>query len=105
MAPAGFLIGRSVHSLGEMEEAVDAAGGGGCDYLTFGTVFRSAGKPDRHTVEGLAALAEVCARSPLPVIAIGGMTAERVDAVEKAGAAGFAAVGMFMCLTPLSPVV
>ncbi len=102
MAPGGFLIGRSVHSLAEVDAAV---AGGGCDYLLFGTVFLSDGKPEGHPVAGLEALREICARSPLPVIAIGGMTAERAAAARDAGAAGFAAVGMFMCLTPLPQVV
>jgi len=102
LAPAGFVVGRSVHSIAEIDAAV---AGGGCDYLLFGTVFPSAGKPDRHPVAGLHGLAAACARSPLPVIAIGGMSEERAEALRRAGAAGFAAVGMFMCLTPLPEVV
>lgn len=102
MAPAGFLIGRSVHSLPSVDETVAA---GGCNYLVFGTVFPSDGKPGGHPVAGLDALRQACARSPLPVIAIGGMTEGRAAAVQEAGAAGFAAVGMFMGLTPLPQVV
>ena len=102
MTPARFLIGRSVHSLADVDAAV---AGGGCDYLMFGTVFPSEGKPEGHPVAGLEALREVCARSPLPVIAIGGVNEARAAAVRAAGAAGFAAVGMFMCLTPLPQVV
>lgn len=102
MAPEGFLIGRSVHSLADVDAAV---AGGGCDYLLFGTVFPSEGKPDGHPVAGLDALRQVCARSPLPVIAIGGMNERRAAAARDAGAAGVAAVGMFMCLTPLPQVV
>ena len=102
ITPGGFIIGRSVHSIAEVDAAVDE---GGCDYLMFGTVFRSAGKPAGHPVAGLAALKGVCARSPLPVIAIGGVNDARVAAVRDAGAAGFAAVEMFMCLTPLPEVV
>jgi thiamine-phosphate pyrophosphorylase len=91
-----------VHSLAEVDAAV---ADGGCDYLLFGTVFRSAGKPDGHPVSGLDALRAVCARSPLPVIAIGGVTEARAADIAAAGAAGFAAVGFFMCLTPLPQVV
>jgi thiamine-phosphate pyrophosphorylase len=89
-----LLIGRSVHSLADIDAAV---ADGGCDYLLFGTVFPSEGKPDGHTVAGLDALREACARSRLPVIAIGGMNESRAAAVRDAGAAGFAAVGLFMC--------
>jgi thiamine-phosphate pyrophosphorylase len=102
IAPDGFIIGRSVHSLADVDAAV---ADGGCDHLTFGTVFPSEGKAEGHPVAGLDALREVCARAPLPVIAIGGITGERVAAVRDAGAAGFAAVGLFMCLTPLPQVV
>ena len=102
MTPEGFLIGRSVHSLEEIEAAV---ADGGCDYLLFGTVFPSEGKPAGHPVAGLERLALACTRSPLPVIAIGGITEARAEAVQRAGAAGFAAVGMFMCSTPFSQVV
>ena len=101
-APGRFLIGRSVHSLAEVDAAlVD----GGSDYLLFGTVFPSAGKPDGHPVAGLDALRQACARSSVPVLAIGGMTEARVAEVRAAGAAGFAAVGLFMRLTALPQVV
>jgi len=96
--PEGFLIGRSVHSLADVDAA---AADGGCDYLLFGTVFPSAGKPDGHPIAGLDALRAACARSSLPVIAIGGIDEENAALVRAAGAAGFAAVGLFMCLTPL----
>ena len=102
MVSEDFLIGRSVHSLAEVDAAL---AGGGCDYLLFGTVFPSEGKPAGHPVAGLEALAQVCARSPLPVIAIGGITERNAPQVCDAGAAGFAAVGLFMCLTPLREVV
>lgn len=102
MAPGGFLIGRSVHSPSDVDAAVSD---GGSDYLMFGTVFRSEGKPDGHPVGGLDALRDACARSPLPVIAIGGMHEGRMAAVRAAGAGGFAAVGLFMGLTPLPQVV
>ena len=88
-----FLIGRSVHSLDDVDAAVAE---GAYDYLMFGTVFRSAGKPADHAVAGLDGLTAACRRSPLPVIAIGGIDATHLDAVAKTGAAGFAGVGMFM---------
>jgi thiamine-phosphate diphosphorylase len=91
--PAGFILGRSVHSLAEIDAAV---ADGACDYLMFGTVFPSAGKPAGHPVAGLDALREACRRSPLPVIAIGGIDRSRLAEIEQSGAAGFAAVGMFV---------
>lgn len=93
IVPPEFVIGRSVHTLDEIDAVM---AGGGCDYLMFGTVFPSAGKPADHPVAGLDGLARACARSTLPVIAIGGMTPEREADVARAGAAGLAAVGWFM---------
>ena len=92
IAPDGFLIGRSVHSV---EEAVDAQADAGVDYLVFGTVFPSFSKPKDHRTAGVAALREVCGSVRVPVIAIGGINAERAAEVAAAGAAGIAAIGMF----------
>ena len=91
VVPPGFLIGRSVHSV---EEAAAASGGGALDYLIFGTVFETASKPGREAA-GLSALAAVSAATPLPVLAVGGITAERIESVMAAGAAGAAAISMF----------
>ena len=88
----GFLIGRSVHDLAE---ATAADRDGGCDYLLFGTVYPSRSKPEGHRVAGLDALRDVCRGVSLPVVAIGGITRERVAAVSAAGAAGIAAIGLF----------
>jgi thiamine-phosphate diphosphorylase len=88
----GLVIGRSVHSV---EEGVAAEREGGCDYLIFGTVFASPSKPEGHRVTGLAPLREVCSRVTLPVLAIGGITKDRIADVRAAGAAGIAAIGLF----------
>ena len=92
IVPKGFVIGRSVHTRAEVDAAI---ADGGADYLLFGTVFPSAGKPQGHPVAGLDALREVCAATTLPVIAIGGMTEARAAAAVGAGAAGVAAVEFF----------
>jgi thiamine-phosphate diphosphorylase len=89
--PAPFLIGRSVHNV---PDAVATAQAGGIDYLIFGTVFESTSKPDGGAV-GLAALAAVTAATPIPVLAIGGMTMERGWDAVAAGASGIAAISMF----------
>ena len=91
VSPSGFVIGRSVHSV---EEARQAVADGGLDYLVFGTVFETTSKPDAMYA-GTRQLAEVCAAIPLPVLAVGGMTIPRLREVAAAGAAGFAAIGLF----------
>jgi len=100
--PSAFVIGRSVHSIAEIDQAI---ADGGCNYLLFGTVFPSTGKPAGHPVAGLEALRAACARSPLPVVAIGGVDRSRLQAVAEAGAAGYAAIELFMGLTPFPEVV
>jgi thiamine-phosphate pyrophosphorylase len=91
ICPQGFLVGRSVHA---RDEAMAAAAAGGLDYLLFGTVFATTSKPGRAPA-GLGALAEVAAAVTIPVLAVGGVTPDTVDEVVMAGAAGFAAIGMF----------
>lgn len=91
IAPRAFVIGRSVHSPGE---GAHAAHEGHLDYLIFGTVFRTGSKPGTAGA-GIEALAAACAASALPVLAVGGMTRRRLGAVARAGAAGFAAIGLF----------
>ena len=93
VVPQAFLIGRSVHSLREAKEAEDE---GGVDYLIFGTVFPSSGKPEGHPVAGIEALTEVCANVRVPVLGIGGITVERVADVAASGSAGVAGIGMFV---------
>jgi thiamine biosynthesis protein ThiS len=80
------LIGRSVHS---PEEAAKSAG---MDYLLAGHVYPSASKPGRESL-GLARFAEIAAAAPCPVLAIGGITPERVSEVIRAGAHGAAVIG------------
>jgi thiamine-phosphate diphosphorylase len=86
-----FLIGRSVHSAAE---AIEVSRAGGLDYLMFGNVFETASKPGREAA-GLERLAEVAQATPLPVLAVGGITAARAALVARAGASGFAAISMF----------
>jgi thiamine-phosphate diphosphorylase len=91
IVPPGFLIGRSIHS---REEAARVSAEGGLDYLMFGTVFSTTSKPDVAPA-GVQALAEVASASPLPVLAIGGITCATIRALERTGAAGIAAIGVF----------
>ena len=44
---------------------------------------------------GIDALARVSQAARIPVLAIGGVTPERIAECHAAGAAGFAAIGMF----------
>jgi thiamine-phosphate pyrophosphorylase len=84
------LIGRSAHTI------IDPAVVDGADYLVFGTVFPSESKPQGAPVAGLEALRDACAAMTVPVLAIGGVTPDRVADCKRAGAAGVAAIGVFL---------
>jgi thiamine-phosphate pyrophosphorylase len=90
LAPAGFLIGRSVHRVEEAIAAADA------DYLIAGTVFPSASKAAGAPLLGIEGLKAVVRSVERPVLAIGGIGDDRLGAVASAGAAGIAAIGWFM---------
>jgi thiamine-phosphate pyrophosphorylase len=99
MAPPGFLIGRSVHAVEQARSA------GPVDYLIAGTVFRTASKAETAPLVGLEGLAAIVRASTAPVLAIGGITVERVSDVAAAGASGIAAIGLFASGGPLGSTV
>ena len=91
LTAAGFLVGRSVHSV---EDAVRASVDDSVNYLIFGTVFATSSKPG-HVPVGLTVLADTVRATQVPVLAVGGVTADNAPLVARAGAAGVAAIGLF----------
>jgi thiamine-phosphate pyrophosphorylase len=79
------LIGRSVHDTEGARHAAEA----GADFLLAGHVYDTPSK-EGQPGRGLDWLAEIAGSVDLPVIAIGGITAERVQEVREAGAHGVA---------------
>jgi thiamine biosynthesis protein ThiS len=79
-------IGRSVHS---PQGALAATG---ADYVLAGHVYPSPSKPGLAPL-GPAGLARIVAVAPCPVIAIGGITSDRVAEVIQTGARGVAVIG------------
>lgn len=84
------LLGRSVHSLGAAQQAEAE----GVDYVIFGPVWPSPSHSDVAAL-GLDALAKVARALTIPVLAIGGVTEERIEECRAAGAAGYAAIRLF----------
>jgi thiamine-phosphate diphosphorylase len=84
------LVGRSVHSV----ESARQAETDGADFVIFGPVWSSASHPEAASA-GVEALALVARAVRIPVIAIGGVTLERIAECHAAGAAGYAAIGLF----------
>lgn len=79
-------IGVSVHS----EEEARTAAEGGANYLLLGTIYPTPSHPGRRGAG--TALVAACAGFGTPVVAIGGITRERVAPVLAAGASGVAVV-------------
>jgi thiamine-phosphate pyrophosphorylase len=90
IAPEGFLIGRSVHGVADLAD-ISAA-----DYLVAGTVFPSASKSAEHVCLGVDGLRAIVGLTRVPVLAIGGIVEDRVEDIAAAGAAGVAAIGLFI---------
>ncbi len=90
LAGPGFLIGRSVRS------ADDARTAGPVDYLIAGTVWPTVSKPEGHALLGPDGLRQVVEAAGVPVLAIGGIDASRLEALASTGAAGVAAIGVWM---------
>jgi thiamine-phosphate pyrophosphorylase len=90
IAPVGFLIGRSVHD--EQDEKTASAG---ADYLVAGTVFPTPSKAGLTAWLGVEGLARICRSASVPVLAIGGVTVDRLPSIAAAGAAGIAAISLF----------
>ncbi len=92
LAPPGFVIGRSVH---HSTEAARVAEEGGVDYLVFGTVFSTTSKAGVAPA-GVQGLAAAVSAVSIPVLAIGGITLERMPDIARSGAGGVAAIGLFV---------
>ncbi|MCS7013473.1 MAG: thiamine phosphate synthase [Chloroherpetonaceae bacterium] len=84
----GKLIGGTASTL---EEAV-AVEKDGADYIGFGHIFPTTSKEKPSPPKGLEMLRQVVRAVRIPVIAIGGITAENAREVIKAGAAGIAVI-------------
>ena len=81
-----FVVGATATTAEAAREAQDA----GADYVGFGPVFPTGSKASPASVKGLDGLARACAAVAVPVVAIAGVTPERVRPCLDAGAWGVA---------------
>lgn len=94
--PVHMTLSRAVHGA---EEAA-GAGGGALDWVLAGAAFATVSKPGRAPL-GAAGLRAIVQASPVPVIAIGGVTPANARDLLAAGAAGVAGIGLFLAgITP-----
>lgn len=91
ICPPGFLIGVSCHGIDDLIEAEQR----GADYAFFSPVFRPLSKDDPRPVHGLEGLRRACSAVRIPVLALGGITAENAPLCLAAGAAGVAGITLF----------
>jgi len=87
----GFWLGVSCHSL----EDVRAAEAAGADYALLGPIFETESKLRYGPPLGLEALGRAARQTAIPVLALGGVTVQRVELCLEAGAAGIAGISIF----------
>ena len=80
------IIGATANSLKEVTAGAEA----GADYIGFGPIYYSDSKANLAQVQGIEGLRKACEMVDVPVIAIAGITVERVPEVLEAGAHGMA---------------
>jgi thiamine-phosphate pyrophosphorylase len=91
IAPPGFRIAVSAHSLEEVRRAQRE----GADLVVFSPVFEPISKAYYGPPQGLERLSEAACAVSIPVLALGGITQENADSCVAAGAAGVAGISLF----------
>ena len=95
-----YLIGVSAHNPAEAKAALQS----GADYLGCGAVFGTATKADVQKL-GTDGLAAICREKGLPVVGIGGVTADNYREVRAAGADGAAIVSGILAQSDIRATV
>jgi thiamine-phosphate pyrophosphorylase len=91
LAPGGFLLGVSCHTIEELQ----AAEVEGADYAVFGPVFPPRSKTSDLPAAGLGELRAAALAVRIPVLALGGISYQNAQSCMDAGSAGIAAISLF----------
>lgn len=91
-----MIVGLSCNTAAQITAANQL---NGVDYLGTGTVYETNSKADAGNALGVDKLRELVQMSNFPVVAIGGITLERVAETVATGVAGIAAISMFIQMT------
>jgi thiamine-phosphate pyrophosphorylase len=89
----GRLLGVSTHNVAQLRAVVKT---GVADYLAIGPVFATASKENPDPVVGLEGVKAARALTRLPLVAIGGITAENGREVIEAGADAVAVISALL---------
>ena len=89
--PKEFIVGVSVHNMREIR----AACAGGVDYALLGHIFPTPSKEGMGEPLGIGFLERACRKASVPVLALGGITADCAPAILETGAAGIAGIRLF----------
>jgi len=87
------IIGGSASTIEEAQVCLSE----GADYVGFGPVYPTTSKDDANPVTGIPMLKQVVEAIPLPIIVIGGVSAENIPEVMRAGAYGIAVISAVCC--------
>jgi thiamine-phosphate pyrophosphorylase len=85
---ADAIVGYSTHTV----EQIEAAAGEPVTYVAVGPVFGTRSKETGYDAVGLALVSAAALATPLPIVAIGGVTLETAPSVISAGAACVAVI-------------
>ena len=87
-----LLLGKSCHTLEQVADALKA----GADYVTYGPVFAPLSKVSSLPPVGLEELGTACSIG-IPVLALGGVTAERLQGIASTGCVGYCGYRSLSC--------
>jgi thiamine-phosphate pyrophosphorylase len=87
------IIGGSAATMDEARVCLSE----GAEYVGFGPVYFTTSKEDAGPVSGIDILKQVVEAIPLPIIAIGSVSAENTPQVMDAGAHGIAVISAVCC--------
>lgn len=87
------IIGGSAATMDEARVCLSE----GAEYVGFGPVYPTTSKEDAGPVSGIDILKQVVEAIPLPIIAIGSVSAENIPQVMDAGAHGIAVISAVCC--------
>ncbi|AEA33417.1 thiamine phosphate synthase [Hippea maritima] len=86
LAPKGFIIGLSTHSIDDVRNASC------CDYIGVGPVFATTTKDKPHPTLGVELAEEMVRQSPYPAFLIGGIALDNIETIKHIPAWGFVSV-------------